>query len=578
MKKRFLQILCPIIVGFCFISSYAIAQEKNTAEDLVAEMYESQIDVIFKKKAISLFQDLNIPYTESILNSRNAEYDVVFDRVIADMREFGVTLEDFNYSRICVLDELSSSNEESKNAVAALFNSKNMDPEQELVYFNNYLKALYADEYTSWQPEVIKLKYGEELNYEAPENGKVKFSSEAEEPITGGKMWTFANGVNVVFKQMEGSGRFSYALLLKGGYGSIPDLNYGEGAYVSDIFELYSVGDYKHEEFHNMLRMNNIEMSTKVNLVDMVIQGSAPSESLPAMMNILLDLADKRSVDQRRYNFYRECEYMEVREEYVNSGALAVADSLMRPDYDYSQYKHIIPLSNDLMQKVDAYFNSQFSKVNDGMIIIVGDLEEVPTRKLLSKYLGAFRTNKLYSTRPKVNYSLKQENFRVERTSVEPQANYIMSMLSPLTSERYLAFRLASIVVYNEIKSSVRNTDLSIYTDYEIYPHERFTMMATALSNNPRQTVEIMKDAINNISVENIEEEEFNVYKLQLLGAMEREKSNPEFVVKDALTRYSEGKNLTGSYKSKVDKIKIKEVLDIIEGLRKGSSVEYLVN
>ena len=91
---------------------------------------------------------------------------------------------------------------------------------------------------------------------------RVKIKSEKPEPVTGGTLWTFTNGMRVVFKPVPGSGVFHYALQLNGGLGTISGLKAGEGGYIGDMLSLYNVAGIQAPVFRDLLRAGGVSMKT----------------------------------------------------------------------------------------------------------------------------------------------------------------------------------------------------------------------------------------------------------------------------------------------------------------------------
>ncbi len=81
------------------------------------------------------------------------------------------------------------------------------------------------------------------------EKNKVKMKSVSPEPVSGGEMWTFSNGMKVIYKKMPTSGRFSYSFMIKGGFSTVRDLRRGEGAFFSDMFGLCNIAGMSRKRF-----------------------------------------------------------------------------------------------------------------------------------------------------------------------------------------------------------------------------------------------------------------------------------------------------------------------------------------
>ena len=71
---------------------------------------------------------------------------------------------------------------------------------------------------------------------------RVKIKETKPEPVSGGILWTFSNGMRVVYKQVPARRLFQYSLLLGRGLSGVDGLLEGEGGYFGDMLSLYDAG------------------------------------------------------------------------------------------------------------------------------------------------------------------------------------------------------------------------------------------------------------------------------------------------------------------------------------------------
>ena len=55
---------------------------------------------------------------------------------------------------------------------------------------------------------------------------------------------------------------------------------------------------------------------------------------------------------------------------------VAIMDNILRPDFFYPERKQIDCLSEDLPARAESYFAQLFDKAGDGVLLLMGDLEE----------------------------------------------------------------------------------------------------------------------------------------------------------------------------------------------------------
>ena len=235
--------------------------------------------------------------------------------------------------------------------------------------------------------EEYKANFGDTLSLFQPTQ-RVRLRAEAAEPISGGRLWTFSNGIKVIFKKMDTPGEFQYALMLRSGVAECPGLQAGESAFVGDMLALSSVAGLSGADFHEMLLANGITMQEESTLSDLRITGLAPRAKLPLLLRALLSVADARQPSKTAFDYYKSAEALRVDMEQLSPRDVnSLMDSLMRPNYFYTDRKQTSRLRDDLPERAEQYFAAAFSKINDGILVLMGDLNEDQLKKELVRTL-----------------------------------------------------------------------------------------------------------------------------------------------------------------------------------------------
>ena len=212
---------------------------------------------------------------------------------------------------------------------------------------------------------------------------KIRIKTEKAEAVSGGTLWTFTNGMRVIYKQVKGSGRFSYALQLGGGLSQISNLKEGEGAYIAPLLFVGEVAGIPGPAFRDMLLSNGISMEAQTALNNLIISGDAPSGKLSLVLKSLLGLANARHLRADAFEYFRQCELVR--------GADDPLLASLTPGYKYTPLGKPSALSADTPKKAQKYFDDRFSRMNDGVLILCGDLSPEAAKRHLLRYLGAFR-------------------------------------------------------------------------------------------------------------------------------------------------------------------------------------------
>ena len=427
-------------------------------------------------------------------------------------------------------------------------------------------------------------------------SGKVKMKLESPEPVTGGVMWHFSNGLQVVYKKAETAGQFKYAFLFRGGFSSVPGLKEGEGAFVSDILGFYDVCGKSCFSFNNMLKANGITMERKVDMADMVLTGTAPTAKLSLLLKSVLSLTRDRRFNADAYNYYLRSERIRLeRERMATPGVWATTDQILRPGYLFTPYKYSHSLSEDLPNRAEQYFARQFSKADDGIISLVGDLDPIVVQKILSKYLDGFKTSKALSQRPQAQYTLRSGGFTQtdEAAHVSDESIHVsLNSMLPVTAERYFTFRIAQLIIQKRLSAGLAECRYwsSMSSALEIYPKERWTLLvscrparedglpAQIVPDEPAKAVETIRATLESALKEKVSAKELKIYQDLLLKQATYESGHPDSIQAAILARYSYGKDLTSKYKTMIAGLTAASVEALLTDFAEGSKVEYIVS
>ena len=512
--------------------------------------------------------------------------------------------------------------------IREFFTSRNIASQRELELFNDFVSALldpsravtlryeapadslaagpltaafaagWASAAAGPAPEE-RVSKGDTLGLYVPKS-KSRLRQTVAEPVTGGELWTFANGMKVITKRSTAvKGSFSFGFLLNGGYAEVPGLAEGEGGFIGDMLTLCDVGGMTGASFRKMLESNGIDFNPAVSLTDLRITGSAPSGKLQLLLKSLLTLSRERAVNEGAYAYYRECERLRLSmDRRQQAGIQAVVDSIMCPGYLHTPAKHLSGLSDDLPQRAAEYFSGIFSRCSDGVLVLVGDLDPYMLKKVLPKYLGGFATEGRPSTRPQVDFPFRTgwSTYTIEAGDSdigggEPCIIVAESAQIPFSLERYLSFRVAVAGIQEHLAGALAGTGMysEVTGDIDLYPSERVSVRivcrpaeesglpADVAAEDPLRVLGVVRGALADLSASGPSAASVADDKAVLLAAAEAQLSDPAGLVAAALTRYSAGKDLVTGYKTKAGSVTPASVKEILSALDAGSKVEFVL-
>ena len=467
----------------------------------------------------------------------------------------------FNQFAASVLSQLSDLTLEYRADLDSL------DEDEALFQYNLaylYGSTIREDRDYAWQRDTSGLEV------DCP---RVRIRETKPEPISGGTLWTFSNGMRVVFKRVPGLNSFDYALLLGGGLSGVNGLQEGEGGYFGDMLSLYDAGGLSAPDFRDHLAVNGIRMDTRVALTFTSISGSAPGTRLPTLLKALLALANGRTVNREEFDIY------------LRNAAWARPSmedrlySMMYPGFAHSPRKNPAALNAATQAKAAQFYESRFSRMNDGMLVLVGDLDESTVRRTLQRYLGGFRTQKNGAGRKTVHYRPAPGTVTLKKADGTKGLYVRLDAEYPLSGVNYVLAEAASEVLRRHIVAALDGTGLSVSVTagFHSYPQERLWMYIACEGENAGDALPAVRKGIRNAGTSTVSKKDLDAFKAMALAETAGNLARPETMVTAIVARYGIGKDLVSHYKESVNGITAARISDMLSTLAAGSAAEIIV-
>ena len=601
---------------------YANVIHRHTSSSDKAGDEKFMMKVVVEPKAIESALDI-VSQTLSALESQGASNEELELARRRYLRKFATRTskqvkDNSGYVDLCVNSFLLGIPVVNKPDVLKAYTANALEPETDKALFKNIADALLDPQLNltlvCTSPEEISSIRVEELflsgwaagRKQLPPSGiqvsdtlkgvvvppKISVKPAKKDYLSGGLVWTFSNGFKVIYKKMPTDGMLYWSLGLGGGYGSIPDLKKGEGAFVGDVLKSCRIAGMAGEDFWKFMELGRINMDVKVSLSSTVVSGTVPSENIRLMLRSLLALANERELDPKAYDEYMRNEQLRLAASVGSVGdRKAVMDSLMCPDYKYSPVKSPGKLDETLLGKAGRFYDERFSKMNDGALVLVGDMDEAVLKKELLAYVGLFKTDKSASYRPATGY---QPVSGWSTHVVEGKENSVYVSLSvpmPLTAENKMASEIAAMVLKTSLSKSVEQTGMYIdlYSNTIINPQERFNVMISlkeasadgfaegVKSGGALDALDILRSALHAIETTEISDAAVKACKEWLKNDITYHMKSPQYWVNAIIRRQLEGKDFTTDYKAMIDAVTTAKVKQILSSLNDASKVEYII-
>lgn len=421
---------------------------------------------------------------------------------------------------------------------------------------------------------------------------KVKLKSVKKDHVSGGSVWTFSNGFKVVYRNMPSDGQLHYMLALNGGYGHVEDLAVGEGAYMSDFLDYCYVSGIKGKDFRDILMTQGITMGTKVHLSNLMVSGTAPEQEAGLLMKALLALSQGCSPSEEALGYYAAGEDLALEYGKVSRTARMTAiDSIMCPGYRYSSYKAPGKISPGFAGRTGSYLSSQMAKMNDGLLILVGDIREDKLKKILLDYVGAFRTRDAAVRRPNVRYQPISGWSTYTKGGEENSIDVVMSARASITADSYMTAAVAVMYLEQKLAESLVDTGyhLSVSHVCRVYPEDRVNVSISVSEADPDgfasggggmtagDVLGIIRSLLSDISHKGVDGSAISGYMSRLKNEIAVEMNDPSYWTTAIALRHLDGKDLSTDYASKIDAVTAEKVEAMLSSLVSGSKVEYVI-
>lgn len=421
----------------------------------------------------------------------------------------------------------------------------------------------------------------------------VKLKSENSEPMTGGKLWTFSNGMQVIFKETDDDGVFRYNFLLRSGYARAKGLKDGEFAYLDDVVGVCDIAGMSGYDFAEAMAANGIELKTKTDVSDVSVSGSAPSSRIMLVLKALLSIAYDSKPNATDFEFYRQCKRLslDMDEDMLTSRQMLV-DSLLAPGYEFLPVRKGSELSDDFPSRADDFFDSVFSKCNDGVLILIGDLDEGSLKKLLCQYLGAFKTDNSSPFRAKTSYKAPTGTRSKKTKGGRSLIDLAFSVPFNYTAENFMTANVASIAMYRAVASAAASAGWygSWNSEFVMFPDERMNLYfhlgmsdknglpaSMIQGSSAENVVRRVDNAIASLSHSGISEQQLSTYVSLYGNSLKARMSESDTIEEMLVLRYSYGKDLMTNYETRLKAVTRDKVNEFLAQIDQGCVARYII-
>ena len=423
--------------------------------------------------------------------------------------------------------------------------------------------------------------------------GKVKLRSTGTDSFSGGRMWTFSNGMSVIFKKTSDKGAFHYGYMVRGGWTEIPGITGAESAFVSDAAKLQRVSGMSADHLRKLLEMNGISLDCDVSLSDIRYTGKAPNDRLQLVLKTIMALGLDQEPDPEAFGRWRSAQAVrQVRDRFSAGGTRAILDSTMSPQYRYSTGSMPELPGDDFPSRVNSYIASKGLNTNNATIVLVGDLDEAATLKAVTQMIGGFATGRQRVSRPRHEYPLRECWTTTSSAGGwrDRSVTVAMSTMWPFTAEGNSLLRLGCAALEAELARSLADKGYSFYVSAEadLLPAEKmalyihcFPVAAGSLpagvqAASPAEALDAVRNAVNRLATGEISAAALAQAKTAAGNTEKAMNANTSLLRDFILYRTSLGRDIGNGQTSRLQSLGASDVRALFAAMSK-STCEFTV-
>ena len=401
---------------------------------------------------------------------------------------------------------------------------------------------------------------------------KIKVKSSKKEYLSGGTMMTLSNGIKIIYRNMPTEDdKIYYTFSLSGGAGNVEGLCSDDGGYLADFFGLCRIGGVPGHVFREVLRQQGMTLGCEVGHSTTDFSGEVPYDRLDCLFSALLTMMNSREADPEEWEYYFKGEQLRQK-----AGCASGHEGC---------------LTEDFAGRADKFFDTLSGKVNDGVIVLVGRIDEKRLKETALLYAGGFRTSDRTFTRTETyNGSMAGKSAIVRKGDLGNVTIHISAPM-PLTSDNFYASAMTSMVLRRNLAMASAGKGMRVRVSHECRRHPQENLsMNVSLSEVPtdgfasgtedyskEDAFAAVREVMSDLSGLQMDEDMLASYRYRLERHLQLEKEKPEYWLEAIRLRYMEGKDFTTGAEARIQALTETHVRKILSMLDNGTKVEYII-
>lgn len=404
-------------------------------------------------------------------------------------------------------------------------------------------------------------------SFPAASRKKAKLSKKSTDFVSGGTLWTFKNGMRVVYKRMPTNGSLYYSMVFGTGAADVQDPATGESAFYEDFIFSADIGNYKGSDFRRLCESCGIFLNCSVGLNDLSIHGEVRTSDLSLLMRSLLALTTQRSPNPVSGAYTLECARLGLRDE--DRVGMMLFERL-HPTFPYVPYRTVQGLTESLPGNAEALFGKAFSRADDGVLILVGDRKESEVLKVLTRYMDGFAVS---GTKKRLSPLVIRTIDGTVTVEGDGERSISMELSAPLpfTFENYFASLVLEVAVNNLLSGLGARAEVSL----NVRPNENISLrMSSSADVSKEDLLQVLRMLIEDDELAS----SLASWKTVTKNRNAFERNQPDYWVYAVKTRYIDVKDIATKSQERIGSVNMEMLRKLSRALLSGGCVVYETN
>lgn len=475
----------------------------------------------------------------------------------------------------------------ASNEIAAdWFSKHSLDRKSEFELFKAFAKGYVSDLRTEasrsdqqWFSKIPLMLEKPDMADTARLNlpqSKVRLRHDDADKLTGGTIWTFSNGIKVLYKEMKTGGRMEYSIIFNGGATGF--LSEREIPLAGEVLLSGRLGGMEGHGFMDLINAWGVTMDIEAGVSETTISGHVENSDVDKFLRVLNAVANsRRPAGAEAFGLMKQRIALADREwRRSREGLESAMDSIMSPGFAFSGRIEAATLGDDLPQRTEDFFRSCFNRFDDSMIILIGDLPADRAKRLFTRHLGMFGTGGDPAPRSYVSWIPKSgssEVTHIDGTAAGKGSVHVeIAAAANYSRQRQIALEAAETLLRDSLDFALAGSGykVEINSSLGIRPVERIVMNIHCtpcgeVSMGQDEVLRTIYALLDNAG--GMKEAPIDGFKDSKTTELQKGSKDAATMMKVAAARYGSGKDIMGSA-AQIKSLRwndIKAILDMIQ-------------